>query len=193
VTPRSDLLRRQAIIPLSHTRWLRIARRAPILIAALVLAGALGRGAVQAGSHLATALSTQRIAAEGPTYGVGDLQRQVAGDPGRWIGRTVLVRGRVAMDRTWSAPDSIGTRFELLDPGTPGGTPSLLLDWGGADQLLVSLRRLPLIGRLVPQPQVLRWDARATYRVRLRASPARECGTPPCYEALLLDASPGDW
>jgi hypothetical protein len=167
-----------------------MARPATILIAALVLSVVMGRGAVRAGPDLASALSTPGIAADGPTYAVADLQRRVIRDPGRWIGPTVLVRGRVAMDRSWKAPDSIVTRFDLIDPGAPRGTPGLALAWGGADPLLAALRRLPLIGRLAPRPQVLRWGAPATYRVRLRASDALACATPPCYEALLLDAAP---
>jgi hypothetical protein len=190
VRPQSDLLRRQVIVLPSHTRRVHMAWPAPILIAALVLSVVLGKGAVQVGSHLATALSILRIAPDGPTYGVADLQRQAIRDPGRWIGPTVLVRGRAAMDRSWSAPDSIVTRFDLIDPGAPSGAGGLSLAWGGADPLLAALRRLPLIGRLAPRPQVLRWGAPATYRVRLRASPALACGTSPCYEALLLDAAP---
>jgi hypothetical protein len=178
------------MVPLGHARWMSVVRQVPILMAALFLAVALGRGAVQAGPDIATVLSAIGGATAEPVYSAADLQRQVIGDPRRWIGRTVRVRGRAAMDRSWSAPDSIVTSIELLDPGTPGGTTGLSLAWGGADPRLVALRSLPLIGGLAPRPQVLHFGTRATYRVRLRAATAGACESPPCYEAVLLDALP---
>jgi hypothetical protein len=57
------------------------------------------------------------------------------------------------------------------------------------DPLLAALRRLPLAGRLVPEPQAVRWGAQATYRARLLAAPAAMCDATPCYAALLLDTA----
>jgi hypothetical protein len=160
------------------------------LMAALLLVAALGWGAVQAGPDVATALRANGIAADGPPYSVTDLQRQVTSDPGRWIGRTVLVQGTLATDRTWSAPDSIVTRIDLIDPGAPGDTTRLSLAVGSADPVRAFWRRLPLLGRLAPRTQVLHWGALATYQVRLRYAPAGSCSFVPCYDALILDAAP---
>jgi hypothetical protein len=180
----------QVAIPLSPIRRLLSARQYLILVAAPVLMVAMGWGALQADPHVATELSALGVTADGPRYSVTDLQRQVARDPGGWIGRTVLVRGRVATDRTWSAPDSIVTRIALIDPGAPGETTVLSLVWGSADPVRAFLRRLPLLGRVAPKAQVLQLGALATYRVRLRAAPAGSCSFLPCYEALVLDAAP---
>jgi hypothetical protein len=91
-----------------------------------------------------------------------------------------------------------------------GGAPcrdrsAYLLDRDGAsllpvtgwasDPLLAALRRLPLLGALLPRPQVVRWGALATYRVQLLPVAAGACSVAPCYRALLLDAaldSPGE-
>jgi hypothetical protein len=62
--------------------------------------------------------------------------------------------------------------------------------WAGPDPLPAFLRRLPVLGTLVPAPQVPRWGAVATYRVQFRVR-AAACPSPPCYEALVLDAAPG--
>jgi hypothetical protein len=51
---------------------------------------------------------------------------------------------------------------------------------------------MPLVGRFVPRPQVVRWGMVMTYRVQLRPMPATVCGASTCYGALLLDASPVD-
>jgi hypothetical protein len=166
---------------LRHAHRLRPPWRSSSLPAALLLTVVLGWGTLQ----LAAALHT-RITTEEQVYSVNDLHQQVAHDPRHWLGRTLLVQGRVALDHTWSPPDSIVTRIELVDPGTSG----VSLAWGGETPLMQALRRLPLLGRLVPRPQVLRWDTRATYRVQLRAAPAGTCAVPPCYEAFLLDAAP---
>jgi hypothetical protein len=169
---------------------MRMAWQSPILMAALLLVVALGWGTVWAAPRLATALRTLGIAADGPLYGVTDLQRQLARDPEDWIGRTMLVQGSAGSYHSWSPPDSIVARFALRDPGAPPGTASLSLAWGAPDLLQASLRHLPLIGRLAPQPQVLHWGGLATYRVRLRIAPADSCSFLPCYEAVLLDAAP---
>jgi hypothetical protein len=108
--------------------------------------------------------------------------------PSRWLGRTVLVQGRVAFDRTWSPPDSIVTRLALVDPGRSDSTMSLSLRWGSPDPLLASLRRLPFAGRLVPAPQRPRWGTLAVYRIQLDGLSGR---SPDRMEVVLLDADPG--
>jgi hypothetical protein len=102
----------------------------------------------------------------------------------------VLVQRHLALDRTWSAPDSIVTRIELMNREASGGRPGLPLAWGSADALLVFLRRLPLLGNLLPAPQRLHWGEVATYRVRVQAIPGSSCGSGACFEAVLLDAAP---
>jgi hypothetical protein len=47
---------------------------------------------------------------------------------------------------------------------------------------------MPLLGRLLPPPQSVRWDVPATYRIELRRVGAGK--TNGCYEAVLLDVGP---
>jgi hypothetical protein len=58
------------------------------------------------------------------------------------------------------------------------------------DPLLAALRRLPLVGGLVPGPRAVRRGVLATYRVRLQPAPAPVCDATPCYEVFLQDAAP---
>jgi hypothetical protein len=60
----------------------------------------------------------------------------------------------------------------------------------GSDPLLAVVRRVPLMGGLLPAPQELDWGEVATYQVELRATPDGPCGDGACYEALVLDAAP---
>jgi hypothetical protein len=151
-----------------------------------VLASLLGL--VPAGLVAAAALNHRDLR---PIYRVADLRRAVGRDPGSWLGRTVVVRGRMATYSTWSAPDSIVKATVLVDPGTAYDTTALSVVLGSEDPLLTFLRHVPLLGEQVPAPQALRWGAVATYRVQLRLAPAVSCsGMRVCYAALLLDAEP---
>jgi hypothetical protein len=60
---------------------------------------------------------------------------------------------------------------------------------GPEDGVLAALRRLPVVGALVPPPQARVWGSPAVYRVQLEAVRGSAGDT---YEALLLDASPLD-
>jgi hypothetical protein len=82
------------------------------------------------------------------------------------------------------------TSVELLDarPGT--GWPGMPLLRENGHTLLASLRRIPLLGRLVPPAQEVRWGVPATYRVQLRRAAAKSCTSQLCIEAILLDPAP---
>jgi hypothetical protein len=123
-------------------------------------------------------------------YRVADLQRAVARDPGQWLGRTALVRGRLATYDTWSAPDSIVHAIALVDPGASYDTMALPVVLGGDDPLVALLRHVPVLGEHLPTLQAPRWGADTTYRVQFRLAPGTWCTTLPCYQAVLLDATP---
>jgi hypothetical protein len=78
----------------------------------------------------------------------------------------------------------------LGDADRTGAVAPLPLALAGPDPLLAIVRRVPLLGSLAPAPQAVHWDVAATYRAQLRATNEALCGTPPCYEALLLDVAP---
>jgi hypothetical protein len=88
-------------------------------------------------------------------------------------------------------PACMTSRPALQDPSASSIEAALPLGVVPQSRWLATMRRLPLIGLLVPTPQQIRWGALTTYRVRLRAAPATICASTPCYEALLLDVGPG--
>lgn len=133
------------------------------------------------------AIDAMHIWAAGPVYTVADVEHVLVQAPRAWSGRTVLVQGRVAVDRTWSPPDSIVTRLALVDPGRADGLRPLYLQWGRPDPWLAVLRRLPLLGRLVPPPQRPRVGLPGIYRVRLAGPSASPPGG---ADLVLLDANP---
>jgi hypothetical protein len=85
-------------------------------------------------------------------------------------------------------PQCHGQSIYLLDRDGAGLLP---VSMGKPNPLLAALRRLPLLGRLMPPLHTVRWGAVGTYQVYLRAAPSGACAAPPCYQALLLDAAPG--
>jgi hypothetical protein len=78
-------------------------------------------------------------------------------------------------------------RSSLRDPDPATAHDRLDLTWGPGDSLLSVLRRVPLLGAILPAPHVIRWNVIADYRVHLRVE--RPCGCA-CYEAVSLDATP---
>lgn len=148
-----------------------------------------------------------------PAYGVGTLQAALAHDPSAVVGKTVRVRGTVPLPLVFgvcSAPRRAGCADErpayLLYPagqasGIPGKRGTLEFDYeapsvatlplvaGREDRLLATLRRVPLLGRVVPAAQWLRYGAAATYRVRVEAAPPHSllCTGSPCWILVLID------
>jgi hypothetical protein len=141
---------------------------------------------------MACVLAVMRAADRGPVYVVATVQAGLAHHPGVWVGRTVRVRGVVALcltaDSQSDPQDCSQEPAYLVDAVGVGGV--LPLAWGRQDAVLAFLRRVPLVRQVVPPPTRPRWGMLATYRVQLRATAAGRCGVPRCYEALLLDAAP---
>jgi hypothetical protein len=116
----------------------------------------------------------------GRVYGVSEVSAGLAQTPERWVGATVWVQGVLA-----GARQQHDTRGEweivapphLADPvGMAMGVPftatmDLAVSWSTATPLWAWLRRLPLLGRVLPRPQTAQWGRLATYRVRLRVVP----------------------
>lgn len=132
-------------------------------------------------------------ALDGRVYGVMALQLQVLHDHrGPWMGRTVLVRGLVT---GYLSPPPQGVRpargsmhLALLDPGQRRGLlGDLPLVRGPEHPVLQWLRRLPLLGPLMPSPQQLDWGEVALYHVTLHPVPDTSCDL--CFIAELRDAA----
>jgi hypothetical protein len=132
------------------------------------------------------------LPAHGPVYTVAQLQAQLARDPAAVVGRTVGVRGIAipAACSTWDAEQDFPCpdrwRQGIVDPD---GVTLLPLTVGAANPLLAFVRRVPLLGDLLPAPQALDWGEVATYRVQVRALPQGSCGMGRCVAAILLEAA----
>jgi hypothetical protein len=132
-----------------------------------------------------TALATHVHLEHSPVYTVAQVQTLLAREPKQWLGRTLLLHGMVAGEPAYHPMPS------LVDADAAVAiAPLPVARSTRPDPLRAFLRRVPLLGELVPAPQALRWGADATYRVQLRGAPGTWCTMPPCYQAVLLDAAP---
>jgi hypothetical protein len=139
----------------------------------------------------------EQAADRGTVYSVAAVERHLAQEPYAWGGRTVLVQGeaQVTISHTWRSGCEqaqlvctiVQTAWSLGDPGAPSLVAYLPLQLSAPDPLRALLRQAPLIGRLVPPPQVIHPGITATYRIQLCAMPHGTDGTG--YQALLLDAA----
>lgn len=130
---------------------------------------------------------------QGTVYSVAAVDANLVRHPSAWIGRTVLVRGFLD-----GGPHRVGPGHEpyvpprLIDPTHIETVDPLLVGWTGSDPTTAFLRGVPVLGKLVPPPQLPRWEDVATYRVQLRVMSASSCPSGPCYEGLVLDVASGD-
>ena len=182
----------------SATRRRRVAGRArrPTGSALLlvVLLGGVGGIMPLVGTQVSGALRAWNAGAFGPVFTVMEVQRAVARHPGRWLGQTVQVRGRLGfalVRMCLGDPDCVG-QPTLADAAPVGAMEPLPLEWGGLDPLQAALRHLPLLSRLLPLASEPRWGTVETYRVRLDAAPDVSYGEAICYSAVLLDVAQRD-
>jgi hypothetical protein len=138
--------------------------------------------------YLPAALRAVHDEMVGPVATVAQVERALVHDPAGWSGRVVRVRAIAARYVAWQAPDSVVPQLALIDPASTLGTLPLAVSWGQPDALLATLRRLPLLGSLVPPAQRLRIGTMAVYRVQLRIPVDGRVGQ---ASAVLLDADPG--
>lgn len=129
-----------------------------------------------------------RAARREPLYTVAQLSTYLTAQPGQWVGRVVQVRAVAVVVPQWLSHGSLPFKRmvpRLVDPAGGGDLPGdLALVCGPEDRVFGALRRVPLLGRLLPPPQVLVWTRPTIYRIRLEV--ARDPGDAP-YAAVLLD------
>jgi hypothetical protein len=151
----------------------------------LLVLPALAAALLWAGSTVLPLPATQPV---GPPYSVGALRTAVARQPRAWANRTVLVYGTLAGCPYPRPGFCTSWQPRLDDPwADPAAaqTPAIALVWQRPDPVHALLRRLPLLGRLMPPLQVLRWGVPATFRVQIRMGIVGECST--CFEVVALD------
>src|SRR5256886_7714297 len=146
-----------------------------------------------------------QVGAASPVYTVTELRTSLTHEPGAWVGHVVLVRGTVTgcgfglpcplvmavrcAPRGSCRPIRLSGMM-LVDQPTASWLRGLPVQLGTQNPQLAFLRRLPLVGRVVPPPQGVRWGIPAVYRVQLQPTQRSVCGSSPCYEAVLEDATP---
>ncbi len=152
---------------------------------------------VAAGAAIAT-----RPAPAAAVYTVAQVRAGLASNSGAWIGRMVLVRGLIMQCRRVEGCSAIPAgipRVGLVDgipiiemPRATVLSQSLPLQIE-RDPLRDALRRVPLLGRVVPPPRRLSLAQPATYPVRLVV--LRPCTVSnsrlPCVAAVLSDTVGG--
>lgn len=153
-----------------------------------------------------TSAVTHFISGNDYVYTVTNLQVAIAKMPEGWDGRTVSIRGSVMTYRSLcplgSRACSTGHTLHLLTADQKGlMVPSFLLVAGPSNQVFMFLRRLPLLGGWVPEPQRLQGAIPITYHVQVRSMHGNGCAIMGptqtvrvgCYEVLLIDAAPEDF
>jgi hypothetical protein len=146
-----------------------------------------------------------QVGAASSVYTVTEVRTSLTQDPGAWIGHVVLVRGTVTgCGFGLPCPLVMAVRCAPRGSCRPIGLPGVMLvdqpttsrlqglpvQLGTENPQLAFLRRLPFVGRVVPPPQGVRWGIPAVYRVQLQPTQRSVCGSSPCYEAVLEDATP---
>jgi hypothetical protein len=124
----------------------------------------------------------------GQVYTVTEVVAGLRHDPRRWVGRTLVVSGRVI---AYLCPGHCPSFPHLLmdsrmpySPRTFCPPPwSISLTWTRVDPLVAFALRVPVLGGFVP----LRRGGVGTYRVRIKPNPAVCNGVPEKYQAILLD------
>jgi hypothetical protein len=143
-------------------------------------------------------LVTHAVSMAGAREHVYALEADLAHDPAVWLSHPVRTRALLGAQCTvlvgLYAPTCAGWRSALTDPrastnsGLDSAAQPLPLVWGTQPALPAFLRRLPLVGQLVPRPQIVRSSVPAVYQIQLRPTACVLSAIPLCYEALLLDA-----
>ncbi len=164
-------------------------RRGPIAVALGVVLGL----ALLAG--LVAAVAGRPSSSAGPVYSVAQVTTGLRQHPRAWVGRTVLVQGRVAGSMSWWSgqsgrsgplnpfypPPGLSIRIRLV-PLNLNGVPARI--WPGpalwvvphlaprsARPVMSALRRIPLVQRLFPPPQPLDADVTTPSVFRLTLLP----------------------
>jgi hypothetical protein len=144
------------------------------------------------GHTMVTATTAQAV------YGVAAARAHLAQDPAHWLGRTILLRGQIvpclampsAENGACTALAPVPAEARRGDHAASTTLDPLPLAATGLNPFLASLEHLPLLAGLLPAPHLPPWGTIGIYSIQLRAAPTGSCASPPCYEALLLDATP---
>jgi hypothetical protein len=123
-----------------------------------------------------------------PVSTVAQVSAGLVHDPRLWTGRSLRVRGIALAPVCVPGISSLCSpaRAMIVDGPTAPVRGELPLAWQEQGPAQAFLRRVPLLGDLVP---VIHWGALAAYRVRIRPLPCSPGGAP-CFEVVVLGATP---
>lgn len=113
------------------------------------------------------------------TYTVAQVAIGLRQHPTAWVGRTLFVHG-------WFRPSfcpTCGPSF--LHADASGDNWYLLIDPGGRDPMRDFLRHVPLLGRVVPGPQIPQQNVEMAYRITLIHA------RPSCYRSVCIGLTTG--
>jgi hypothetical protein len=169
-----------------HPAVRRLGLALPLVAGIALLLLVLGSGAI-------LQVTDQR--AGGPLYTVAALRAHLAHDPAAWLDRPLRVQAVASVCTTWDEAahgrPCLTWGPALTDPGVTDGAGALPVVAAPAPPLVSFLRRLPLIGSVLPAPQQPRWDSLGTYHIQLHAVACDQTAQQSCYYyARLLDAAP---
>jgi len=146
-------------------------------------------------------------------YSVAEVKAGLARQPTVWVGRVVLTRGIVVIIHhslfgAGLALSSVGppqTTVLVPDIPTLPHTEAALLSYifnaqtdtvlllrpqpTNSTTIVTTLRRIPIVGKLLPQPRHVTSYVPSIYRLQLLA-PQQSCLHNQCADAVLLDAAP---
>lgn len=120
---------------------------------------------------------------------VANLADHLAAHPAPWVGQVVRVRAVAVVMPVWVLHGRDPARRLVSLLVDPEGRHSLPLVLGPEDWLLAALRRLPLVGALIPPLQARVWGEPEVYRIMVEAVHGTGSVS---YEAVLLDAGNQD-
>ena len=165
----------------------------------LIGLGALVTVAAVALAALGTHASSARV------YSVAAARLSLARAPQLWVGRTLLVYGR--LDGCLPAPAACPVwQPRLFDPAHASAREALPVEQVPPGSWLTALRRLPLLDAIIPAPRPAPWGAVGIYQVQLQAYPVStcrgllcpsggdlatlSCDTRTCYRGIVLERRP---
>jgi hypothetical protein len=126
------------------------------------------------------------FASTGPVYTVAQVKAAIDQRPRLWVGRTVLVQALATpLGVNCPAIVPLCTNVVLSDRDPElGATPTIVAMAAPPDPLWGFLRSVPLMDRVIPDPQEVAWQQIATYRVHFSAQTFVTC-IPPCLNIQL--------
>jgi len=139
-------------------------------------------------------------ASSGPIYSMTTLWLQLARNPDSVLHHPVQVQATARFCALWisgSGSTCLSQQSQLVENQSPSASaamPMIIADAAmpliieDAPRLRTLVRGLPVLGALLPAPQVIQWEAPAVYTITIEPQPCADRSTGGCYQAVAVDA-----